>query len=177
MRLIPQIMETSKTFESYPILTVVLSNLVSISIYFIGSIIIFKTWWVFFVFYLGLIFAMELRLIRGHCTNCYYWGKTCGFGKGRISSLLFKKGDSTKFCNKVLSWKDMIPDLLISLLPIIGGVILLLLRFDLLVLSSLIILVVLVTAGNGFIRGNLTCKNCIQREMGCPAEKLFSKGR
>ena len=177
MKLIPQIMESSKTFESYPIQIVILSNLVSLSIYFLGSVIIFKTGWAFFAIYLGLILAVELRLIRDHCTNCYYWGKTCGFGKGRLSYLFFKKGDPLKFCNKQISWKEMIPDLLILFLPVIGGVVLLLIKFDLLLLFCLIILVGLTTAGNGFVRGNLTCKHCKQREIGCPAEKLFNNGK
>jgi F0F1-type ATP synthase membrane subunit c/vacuolar-type H+-ATPase subunit K len=42
-------------------------------------------------------------------------------------------------------------------------------------LFAAIILVGLTTIGNGYIRGNLTCKYCKQREIGCPAEQLFSK--
>jgi hypothetical protein len=69
----------------------------------------------------------------------------------------------------------MIPDLLVTLVPLIIGIILLIIKFDFILLFAAILLVVLTTSGNGFIRGSLTCKYCKQREIGCPAEKLFSK--
>jgi hypothetical protein len=119
----------------------------------------------------------EYRLIRYHCTRCYYWGKTCGFGKGRLSSWFFKKGDSLKFCSNEMSWKDMIPDLLISLIPFVTGIVLIVIKFDFIILIALILLVLLSTMGNGYIRGNLTCKYCVQKELGCPAEKLFNKNK
>jgi hypothetical protein len=38
----------------------------------------------------------------------------------------------------------------------------------------LVVLVFLSLAGNAIIRGSFACKYCRQREIGCPAEKLFS---
>ena len=70
----------------------------------------------------------------------------------------------------------MIPDLLVSLIPFITGIGLLILNFNLLLLAALLLLSILTTSGNGFIRGKLTCKNCKQRELGCPAYELFDKG-
>jgi hypothetical protein len=168
-------MEKTRTFNNFPISTVILSNLVSILIYTSGLIITLQSGWIFAALYLAFILAFEYRLLSKHCINCYYWGKTCGFGKGRLSSLLFKKGDLSKFCDKTMSWKDMIPDLLISLIPVIMGIVLLIIKFNFLLLSALFLLITLITIGNGFIRGSLTCKFCKQRDLGCPAEKLFSK--
>jgi hypothetical protein len=74
-----------------------------------------------------------------------------------------------------MTWKDMIPDLLISLIPLITGIVLLIIKIDFFLLFAVILLIVLTTIGNGFVRGRLTCKYCKQRESGCPAEKLFSK--
>jgi hypothetical protein len=48
-------------------------------------------------------------------------------------------------------------------------------EFDWLILAAVILLMLLSTAGNGFIRGNLTCRYCGQKELGCPAYKLFNK--
>ncbi|HEY5125189.1 MAG TPA: hypothetical protein VIK14_15780 [Ignavibacteria bacterium] len=131
--------------------------------------------WIAAVLYLVFILALEYRLISKHCVNCYYWGKTCGFGKGRLSSLFFKRNDPSKFYENKMSWKDMIPDLLVSLVPLIIGIVLMIIKFDFILLFAAIILIVLTTSGNGFIRGNLTCSYCKQRELGCPAEKLFNK--
>jgi hypothetical protein len=107
--------------------------------------------------------------------DCYYFGKTCGFGKGRISALFFKKGDVSKFCSQPMTWKDMIPDMLVMLLPVLSGIVLIILHFNLFILLSIIGLVILATFGNSYIRGSLTCKYCKQKELGCPADQLFNK--
>jgi hypothetical protein len=168
-------METIKKFENYPIGIVVFSNLVSFTIYGLGLLIIFRLGLDFAVLFLLYISFLEYRLLRNHCTKCFYWGKTCGFGKGRLSSWFFKKGDISKFCIKDMTWKDMIPDILVSLIPLVTGIILLILKFDFILLSALLTLLLLTTIGNGFIRGTLTCRYCKQKELGCPADMLFNK--
>jgi hypothetical protein len=74
-----------------------------------------------------------------------------------------------------MSWKDIIPDLFVSLVPLATGIVLLIIKFDLIVLFSALLLVSLTTIGNGFIRGKLTCRYCKQRDLDCPADKLFNK--
>ncbi|MBN2522983.1 MAG: hypothetical protein JXB24_06890 [Bacteroidales bacterium] len=170
-------MEPTKTYENFPTGIVILSNFVSFAIYGLGFLIIFRLGLIFALIFLLYVLLFEFRLLRYHCINCYYWGKTCGFGKGRLSSLFFKKGDSAKFCQKKMSWKDMIPDILISLIPIIVGIVLLCLKFDLILLSALVLLLLLTTFGNGFIRGKMTCIYCRQKELGCPADALFNKNK
>jgi hypothetical protein len=166
-------METVKRFETYPLRIVVLSNFVSLTIYSLGFLIIFKTDTIYALFYLLNVLILELNLIKNHCTSCFYWGKTCGFGKGRISALFFKKGDPAKFCNHSFKWKDMIPDLLVSLIPLVTGIVLLIADFNFLLLFAVLLLILLTTSGNGFIRGKLTCRYCKQSELGCPAQLLF----
>lgn len=168
-------MEISKTYENYPVKTVLLSNLVSFGIYAAGFFIMLKTGLIVAFFYAVYILAMEFRLLRYHCTNCYYWGKTCGFGQGRLSALLFRRGNPADFCKNNFGWKDLIPDMLVSLVPFITGIVVLIIRFNWIVLAALILILWLTTSGNGYIRGSLTCKYCKQREIGCPAELLFNK--
>ena len=169
-------METIKRYENYPMGIVILSNVVSLGIYVLGFLIIFRAGLVLSILYLLFILSLEYRLLRYHCTNCFYWGRICGFGKGRLSSWFFKRGDSSQFCMKDFTWKDMIPDLLVSLIPFVIGIIILILKFDIILLSALLMLVVLTTTGNGYIRGTLTCRYCKQGELGCPADLLFNKG-
>lgn len=170
-------METIKTYENYPVWILLVSNFVSITIYVLGFLILSQIYWILSILYLIFILALEYRLISQHCTECYYWGKTCGFGKSRFSSLLFKKRDNAKVCQNTITWKYMIPDLLVSLLPFLAGIVLLIIKFDFLLLTAIVILLLLTTSGNGFIRGKLTCKFCKQRELGCPADKLFNKNK
>jgi hypothetical protein len=166
---------TLKRYENYPLNVVILSNLVSIGIYGSGFLILYKLGNIFAILYLFYVLIFEVRLIKNHCTNCFYWGKTCGFGKGRLSAWFFKRKDITKFCVREMTWRDLIPDILISLIPLIAGIVLLILKFDYLLLLALLLLILLTTTGNGYIRRQLTCKYCKQRDIGCPANDLFNK--
>jgi hypothetical protein len=82
-------METVKRYENYPIWVVILSNLVSIGIYGLGFLIMIRLGLLVSILYLIYVSIFEYRVTRYHCIHCFYWGKTCGFGKGRLSSWIF----------------------------------------------------------------------------------------
>jgi hypothetical protein len=90
-----------------------------------------------------------------------------------ISSLFFKKGNPEMFSCKPMALKDLIPDLLIFVIPAITAIVLLILEFHWSLLLLLLILVFLNSIGNAYIRGHLACKNCKQKELGCPAAEYF----
>jgi hypothetical protein len=167
-------MAQQKAYENYPCSTVLVSNLLSILIYFIGAFIMSKLGVIWLIAYLLYILFMEISLLRKSCVGCYYHGKTCAFGKGRLAAIFFKKTNK-KLAEKKMTWKDMIPDLLVTLIPLITGIVLLILHFSWLILVLLIAMLVLTFMGNGFIRENLACKYCKQRDIGCPAEQLFAR--
>ncbi len=168
-------MEQPTSYKNYPAWIVIISNLFSLGIYGLGFLITYMLGPVFAILYLVYILLFELRLIGSHCTNCFYRGKVCGFGKGKISSWFFKKGDISKFCENEFTFKDMIPDMLITLIPLIIAIILLIIEFNLLLLLAILLLILLTTIGNAYVRGSLTCKYCKQKELGCPADSLFTK--
>jgi hypothetical protein len=168
-------MDQVTTCERFPVSIVFLSNLHSISIYAIGLYVLAQCgiWWgALYLLYCGW---MEIRLLKHSCVNCYYYNKVCAFGKGKLCALLFKQGEPEKFTEKNIRWLDLVPDFLVSIFPLIGGIILLVMAFNWMILTLLIILLVLTTVGNAFIRGSFACKYCKQKELGCPAEKLFNK--
>jgi hypothetical protein len=164
-----------KPFENYPFSIIIISNLVSISIYLIGAYIIYQLDIIWLFLYLIYILALEIRLMKRSCANCYYYGEYCAFGKGKISSWFFRKGSHKEFINHNITWKNLLPDFLVSIIPLIVGIALLILKFNWLLLILIVLLVILASAGNSFIRGSLACKYCKQREIGCPAQKLFEK--
>lgn len=166
-----------KTFENYPCWIMIISNLVSIAIYLIGAFIIYHLGLIWLGLYLLYIIWLEIRVMRKSCVNCFYYGKCCAFGKGKIIPLFFKKGNPQKFINRKITWKDIIPDFLVSIIPLVVGIALLIINFNWLVLILVVLLVILTSAGNGFVRGSLACKFCKQREIGCPAERLFNKNK
>ena len=168
-------MTEPKKYDNFPLWIVLLSNTVSVLISGLGFMILIRIHWIFAILYLIYILILEYRLIKNHCVNCYYWGKNCGFGKGKLSSWFFKKGDVSRFYSNNMTWKSIIPDLLVPVIPIITGIVLIIIKFDYLILILLILILFLSATGNGLIRGKLTCKYCNQKELGCPADKLLNK--
>ena len=163
------------SFESFPWWMVAACNAVGLGIYAIGLYLTFRLGTVYGVLYAAYCVWMEWRLLSGSCRHCYYFGRRCGFGKGWVCSWFFVKDTEKGLGAKSISWRDVVPDFLVSLIPLGFGIALLIRGFSWLVLVLLVMLVVLGSVGTGLVRGQLACKHCRQRELGCPAEQLFRK--
>lgn len=170
-------MKENHCYENYPLGTVAISALLSYSIWIIGFYILLGFGILISVLYLVYCLIMEFRVLTKSCVNCYYYGKMCFSGKGKVCGALFKKGESGGFADRKISWKEILPDFFVSIIPIVGGMILLLTTFSWPVLISMIVILLLMTVGNSLVRGSLACKYCRQREIGCPAQKLFEKSK
>ncbi len=168
-------MEETKSYENFPLWIVLLSSLVAVLIYAVGAYILAGLGIVYVILYLLYCLGIEIWLLRGSCVQCYYYGQVCGLGRGKLCSLLFPKGDPQKFIEKEASWTTLLPDFMVVIFPIAGGIILLVTDFSWLTVAMLAILVILSSVGNAVIRGSLACKYCKQREIGCPAEKMFGQ--
>jgi hypothetical protein len=168
-------MQKPGCYENYPARIVVISNLVSLLIYGIGAYILYRFSYIWAIIYIVIIILLEIRLLARHCVDCYYYGKTCAFGKGYLSSLLFSRGRPELFNQRQMKLTDILPDFLLFIVPVIAGVLLLVQQFSWVILSLVIILVLLGFFGNALVRGQLACRHCKQREAGCPAEQLFNK--
>ncbi len=166
---------STERYENYPLSIVIKCNMLSLSIYAIGIFVISKLGLVWLLLYLAYILFLEIRLLKGSCTSCCYYGKVCAMGRGKISGLFFKKGDPQKFQKMQVTWKDLIPDFLVSIIPLVTGIVLLIIKFDLFLLILLIILMLLASLGNSIVRTQFACRHCKQLDLGCPAVKLFSK--
>jgi len=168
-------MAESRTYENFPVWMPLLSNLVSMLIYAAGAVILAGYGAGLAILYVLYCVGVEFRVIKKSCINCYYYGKDCGMGKGRLCSLLFKKGDPAKFAQDTIGWSDLLPDFLVPIFPLVGGIGLLIRDFSLNLAALVAALVLLSTIGTAFVRGSFACRYCKQRELGCPAEKFFSK--
>jgi hypothetical protein len=163
----------TEIYENFPLGIVIFCNLVPLLIYATGAYILSGFGILMAVAYLFYCFWMEYRVMKLGCVNCYYYGKLCGTGKGKLCSLLFKQGDPTKFAETEISWVAMLPDFMVIIFPMVGGIVLLIINFSWFLLAVLIFMVVLYFGGNSLIRGPIMCKYCQQRVIGCPAERLF----
>jgi hypothetical protein len=166
-------MHEAGCYENYPAMVVIISNLVPFLIYGIGAYILYRFSLVLVVGYVLFILFLELRLLGTHCRDCYYYGKTCAFGKGQLSRIFFTRGQPEVFNQKKITWKDIVPDFLVFMVPLLAGILLLIQGFTWTILTLVIALFLLGFPGNALVRGQLACRYCKQREIGCPAERLF----
>ena len=84
--------------EEYPKVSIVLENLLMVIWIAIGTL---ACWflhpliaWIYLALAIIMVGVVLRKLV---CTNCYYYGKWCHTGWGKLSALLFKQGDMEKF--------------------------------------------------------------------------------
>ncbi len=162
-------------YENYPWHIIVIANLVGIAIYTAGALIISKLGIVPLVLYLVFIVILEVRLLKVSCTKCCYYNRYCAFGKGKLSALFFKKDDPSLFQAKNFNWYSLLPDILVSIIPLLLGIYLLISDFNWIILLLMLTLIILSSFGNGMVRGSMACAHCKQKELGCPADQFFTQ--
>ncbi len=164
--------EVLPVFDRYPASVVALANALSLAIYALGSAIVARLGWTILTAYLLYLVTLEVKQLATGCVHCAYYGRTCFSGRGLVASWLFKRGDPSRFARE-MGWLSLLPDMLVLLIPLGAGLFLALRHFDWILLVLMIALVAFAFLGNGYVRGKHACCHCRQRELGCPAEKLF----
>jgi hypothetical protein len=166
-----------KYFENYPLSTVFVTSLVTLVQYLIGLFILYLVWpWLAVAFLVYLLF-LELSFYREGCKYCYYHGKRCAFGRGVLARHIVKKGNPKRFCEKKITTKDLLPQMLVLAFIVAGGAWLLYLSWSWLVLGLMIVPFVVWFGLNPTIYGKLACAHCKQGKKCCPALEFFGKGK
>lgn len=168
-------MNQEKSYDQYPIKFVLGSSIIQILIYIFGAYLVYLLGPFWVILYVLYLIILEIRLLKTGCIHCYYYNKRCAFGKGKFCALFFKKGNPDTFVKKQFTWLDIVPDFLVSIIPLVIGIIYLFSSFSWSLLFIVVALVILSFPVTGFLRGSLACSFCKQREIGCPAEQLFKK--
>jgi hypothetical protein len=168
-------MEPIKAYDDYPRRLVGISVFVSVSIYALGAVILSGFGNIMSALYLLYCLGNEVHVMKMSCVDCYYYGKWCAFGKGKVAAFLFRQGTPGRFAAKSISWKELLPDMLVVMIPLVGGVVLLIRDFSWNTALMLAVLLALSFGGNYVVRSQVACKYCRQRELGCPAEQFFGK--
>ncbi len=168
-------MNSNRPYEKFPFRMVLVAVMTNVSIYALGAVILSGFGNVVAGLFLLYCFGVEIHVMKMSCVDCCYYGKWCAFGKGKVAPLLFKQGDPKRFAAKCISWKELLPDMLVLLIPLAGGVALMIRDFSWVVAALLAALLALSFGGNYLVRSRIACKYCRQRELGCPAERFFGK--
>lgn len=164
-----------ETYENFPPRQVAATLLVTASIYAVGAAILAGFGTALAGVYLLFCLGNELQIMKKSCTDCFYFGRWCAFGRGKAAALLFKRGEPRHFHAKHITWKDLLPDMLVVVFPLVAGSVLLLQAFSWTTLVLLAVFAALSFGGTYLIRSRIACAGCRQRELGCPAEQFFSR--
>ena len=130
-------------YDGFPWPVVVLCTTVGLSIYLIGAYLLFRLSSGSALVYAMFCVWIEWRILTASCRRCYYYGKRCAFGKGLVCSWLLTQLPSEEFARRQVSWRDVAPDFLVSLIPLGAGVVLLVRGFSWLVVSLMILIMLL----------------------------------
>jgi len=158
-----------KGFEEYPITTVITQNLFFLIYFGIGFMGLLPLK-LFSLLYAIFLIIMLLFVLRKHlCTNCYYYGKRCSTGWGKLAAVMYKeKSGKYELGVKlaVITWG------LATTVPIIGTITILIFKFELYFLVILI-LFILLTPLNFMVHKN-SCVKCKMKFI-CPASMAKNK--
>ena len=167
-----------KIYEKYPLWIVLIVNILMLLVYVAGAYIMFQLSLGPGILYLVYIAILEFYNFREGCIHCCYFGQRCAFGKGLVARIFFKRGDPDKFREREIKFKDLIPQLLVVLIPLGIGIALLISRgFNILILLALLYPLASWFLLNPIIYGKLACPHCRQGSICCPALKFFTKGK
>ena len=117
--------------------------------------------------YLGVAVLMVFVVLRRVvCVNCYYYGKRCPIGWGKLAALMFKQGSMDKFATSIGVKLAPATYGLLSLIPI--GFCIAAMVQDFEVAQAVVLaLLVAISAYSGATSRKKSCVNCKMR-YACP---------
>jgi len=157
--------------EEYPKSSIILGNFLMILWIALGTI---SCWFLYPLvawFYLGfaviMVFVILRRLV---CTDCYYYDKWCCMGWGKLSALVFKRGNIEKFNTSIGMKLAPLTYGLLTVIPLISIVISIFQEFS---VSKIIVLVLLLSISfySGAISRKKSCEKCKMRLI-CPGSAV-----
>ena len=147
--------------EEYPRSSAILGNLVMLLWFTLGTI---ACWflspllaWIYLGFALVMVYVVLRKLV---CVNCYYYGRWCSIGWGKLCALMFESGDIHDFDRSIGQRLAPATYGVLSLVPLILLIVSLVLAFSpsKLVVLLLFLLVCGYSATAGRKRACADCK-------------------
>jgi hypothetical protein len=119
--------------------------------------------WVYLGAALLMVFVVLRRIV---CVNCYYYGKRCAIGWGKLAALMFKQGGMDKFATSIGVKLAPATYSLLSLIPIGFCIAAMVQDFEV-VQAVVLALLLAMSAYSGTISRKKSCANCKMR-LACP---------
>ena len=146
--------------EEYPRRGIVVGNLILLFWIASGTIACWFLYppvaWIYLAFALLMVYVVLRKLL---CTNCYYYDKRCPIGWGKLSALLFKKGEIERFNTSPGQRIAPLTYGLLTVVPVILVVVSIVREFAPL---KILVLVLLLLIGfySGTVSRKKTCAKC-----------------
>jgi hypothetical protein len=119
--------------------------------------------WIYLAAALIMIFVVLRKLV---CSNCYYYGKRCALGWGKVSALFFSQGSIDQFSTCAGIKAAPITYGLLTLIPLVLCIVALVQEATILRVAVLVLLLA-VSVYSGAIGRKRACINCKMRLI-CP---------
>jgi hypothetical protein len=153
--------------ESFPLPRIIFSNVLMLVWIGLGTIACWFVYplvaWIYLAAALIMIFVVLRKLV---CTNCYYHGKQCALGWGKVSALFFNPGSIDQFSTCAGIKAAPITYGLLTLIPLVLCIIALVQEVTVLKVAVLVLLLALAVY-SGVINRKVACTNCKMRLI-CP---------
>ncbi len=153
--------------EEYPKSTIIFGNLMMLLWIALGTL---ASWffspvagWIYLILAISTVYVLMRKLV---CTNCYYYGKWCAAGWGKLASLIFKQGNIEKFAISLGVKLAPIAYGLLSLIPLVLVIMSIIQKFTFVKLFVAVLLLAISAYSGGISRGK-ACVNCRMRII-CP---------
>lgn len=157
--------------EEYPRGEVITGNILMLLWIGAGTLASYLLWpvlaWVFLAIALLMIYVVLRKLV---CTHCYYYGKRCSIGWGKLAAIMFSRGSIERFPETTgIKIAPFVYGSL-TLVPVIVLIVLMLKQFD--IIQPVLLVFIL---GFGFYSGTVTrkrsCSRCKMRII-CPGSAV-----
>lgn len=152
-------------YENYPKPIIIIRWLILVTAFVLGIYVLFEIHYTFAIIYvIYSVVALTLILPLSRCASCFYHGKLCNTGWGKIAAYLFKKGDESRYVD-YYNYATFLH--LLWLVPLLVALLQLVRRRDIFVLS-IFVLYLLILFIEKVVLKKLCCRRCHQKEF-CPA--------
>jgi hypothetical protein len=159
-------------YESFPRTTVIYNLLTLGGALIMGVVVLAQLGIWVAAGYLVLLALTVYGMLAFVCARCYYYGRRCATGVGKVVALFFKKGREEEFGHTASQKVVMLLLVIALLLPLVGGIASLVVGYSTLRLVLLVAWVALLVAGLA-PHPRLVCSHCKLAEKGCcPIGKL-----
>jgi hypothetical protein len=158
--------------ESFPALWVLAENILHVSTWVLAGWIVWPVqlqgWPLATIAWAGVVVVVQILLKKHNCSGCYYYGKTCHLGWGKLASWMFKQDSGNLKTGVRLSLFYIIsPPLFLAAGILIG--ILLVMGMQYWILVGVYVALNLIA----FVIRTKGCKACAMRKV-CPGSAVKS---